>query len=285
MCVTIGLENKPHHAYPPDRVLHALQASGAYISSYYSKNGQHLMIKAALDTEAVRKNTCGVLAEYMMENYIWPYMDRFADEIYCYFNTEEKQEISRALVTPNEIARLSEKIDDYLQEETALLVGGFVHFRLSDYLCRMESYLEVVVDDLLMKKEYYEFIKLLKYFVELQDSKYDEVHVRKGDGFAYILTDAAGNRLSKNCETDFLCEISDGEFGVYDMLLSELISTSPKKIVIHDKASFQGGEILETIEAIFEGCVEYCDDSLQYATNHIERNDRACGDVKIDLKN
>ena len=54
---------------------------------------------------------------------------------------------------------------------------GFIRFRLKDYIEELKYIIDGSVDELLIDREYNEFIKLLRYFVEIQEPKVEEVHV------------------------------------------------------------------------------------------------------------
>lgn len=80
-----------------------------------------------------------------------------------------------------------------------------------------------------MEKEYNEFIKLLKYFIEMEDPKLDRVDIIiKKDG-SFKVVDEKGkdilDKLIQNMNDMFMIENSN----MYDMLISGLITTAPKK--------------------------------------------------------
>lgn len=53
----------------------------------------------------------------------------------------------------------------------------------------MEEIIDNAVDDFLIEREYKEFIRLLKYFVEIQDPKFNVVHVVMEYDDNYMLLD------------------------------------------------------------------------------------------------
>ena len=63
------------------------------------------------------------------------------------------------------------KLLEYLQENNVIILDGFLDFRLKKYIGRLENAVDNAIDEYLMEKEYNEFIKLLQYFVNLQESK------------------------------------------------------------------------------------------------------------------
>ena len=65
------------------------------------------------------------------------------------------------------------------------------------------------MDDLLIEKEYGEFIRLLRYFVEIQEPKVDEIHVVVGEDNRYVLLDSSLRIINNDLLEDLAREISD----------------------------------------------------------------------------
>ncbi len=63
------------------------------------------------------------------------------------------------------------KLMDYFENTDSLILDGFVNFRLKDYMKDLEEIVDKAVDDFLMEREYKEFIRLLRYFVDIQEPK------------------------------------------------------------------------------------------------------------------
>src|SRR5690554_2935520 len=75
------------------------------------------------------------------------------------------------------LARVQKEVEDFLRENDRIFLEGFLRFRLKDYFLELKERLEEIIDNFLADKEYQEFIKLLQYFVEIQEPRIDEVHV------------------------------------------------------------------------------------------------------------
>ena len=80
----------------------------------------------------------------------------------------------------------------------------------------------------IIDKEYEEFVKLLKYFVDTQTPKCAEAHIKINNDGYYKITDENNKELSIQ---DFKME--DFET-LDDILTSVLIVLSPKKIILHN---------------------------------------------------
>jgi putative sporulation protein YtxC len=89
-----------------------------------------------------------------------------------------------------------------------MVLDGFIRFRLKDFRHELEKAVDRAVDDLLIEKEYSEFIKLLRYFVEIQEPKVEEVHVVVGEDNKYILLDSSLRIINNDLLEDLAREIS-----------------------------------------------------------------------------
>jgi putative sporulation protein YtxC len=133
-----------------------------------------------------------------------------------------------------------------------------VNFRLKDYIKDLEEIVDKAVDDFLMDREYREFIRLLRYFVEIQEPKFDTVHVVVGYDGKYILLDDSKREITNECIQEYASEISEGEMNYDDLLVSSLITFAPRRIIIHCTGQFKNKELMETIKNVFAGRVTVC---------------------------
>jgi len=108
------------------------------------------------------------------------------------------------------------------------------------------------------EKEYNEFIKLLRYFVEIQECKIDTVHLlQSGDG-RYLLYDDKKNSISSEYFDELRSEILDDTINYDDLLISTLITISPNRILIHDIEEFKNKELVQTISNVFAERITLC---------------------------
>ncbi|MEG0799467.1 MAG: putative sporulation protein YtxC, partial [Bacilli bacterium] len=146
-----------------------------------------------------------------------------------------------------------------LEEGIEINIKGFLDFRSKELTVDIYGMIEKIVERYMVEKEYNEFISLLKYFVEVQESRLDriDIFIGKEDG-QYILKDEFGNDMmsslmSELCENKSIVDVSKD-----DLVISGLITTCPKKIVIHSANRCRNKELLNTIKSVFEDRVEYC---------------------------
>ncbi len=157
-----------------------------------------------------------------------------------------------------------QKIIGCLYEVEELNVKGFLNFRTKELNKDIIAMVERIVEKYMVEKEYNEFINLLKYFVEVQDCKLERVDLFVGkNGSDYILRDDNGNDMMDSLLND-LCENKTmEEISKDDLIISGLITTCPRKIVIHSSARYKNKELINTIQNVFESRVEYCNGCAQ----------------------
>jgi len=223
--------------------------------------------------EALISHVSNALAEYIIRKYEEKLIARIINSNYCYFNSAEKKEIlelalriirnddKNFLNSIFQIRRrnvIIRKLQDYFQGSNNLILDGFVNFRLKDYISDLEEIVDKAVDDFLMAREYKEFIRLLRYFVDIQEPKFDTIHISAGYENKYILLDEDKREVTNECIQEFINEISEGDINYDDLLVSSLITLAPKKIVIHGTGQFRNKELMETIKNVFSGKVIIC---------------------------
>ncbi len=152
-----------------------------------------------------------------------------------------------------------DKIAMCIEETNEINISGFLTFRTKELKEDLECIADKVVEEYMVEKEYNEFIKLLKYFVEVQESKVDEVNILIERDGSYYLRDKEGNDLVGNMimelpEVKFDCKENQEE-----LIISTLITSAPKKVVIHCAEYCKNKELIQTISKVFVDRVYYCD--------------------------
>ena len=147
---------------------------------------------------------------------------------------------------------------DYFDNSNNIILDGFVNFRLKEYIKDLKEVVDKAVDDFLMDREYKEFIRLLRYFVDIQEPKIDTVHVIVSYDNRYTLLDEKKKEITNECIQEYVNEIAEGEINYDDLLVSSLITFAPRKIIIHCTGQFRNKELMETIKNVFSGRVVIC---------------------------
>ncbi len=213
------------------------------------------------------------LADYIIRQYEEKLLTRIINTNYCYFNSSEKKEILNRSLTIirnedknffNNLFQIRRKnviirrLMDYFENSNNIILDGFVNFRLKEYMRDLEDIVDKGVDDFLMDREYREFIRLLRYFVDIQEPKLNTVHVIVGFDNKYTLLDESKREITNECIQEYVNEIAEGEINYDDLLVSSLITFAPRRIVIHCTGQFRNKELMETIKNVFLGRVLIC---------------------------
>jgi putative sporulation protein YtxC len=236
-------------------------------------DGRFYREKSLESYKVLKTYISNALADYIIRQYEERLLVRIINSNFCYFNAVERKEIlDRALnIIRNDdktfinslfqIRRrnvIVRRLMDYFDNSNNIILDGFVNFRLKEYIKDLEEVVDKAVDDFLMDREYREFIRLLRYFVDIQEPKIDTVHVIVGYDNHYTLLDGSKNEITNECIQEYVNEISEGEINYDDLLVSSLITFAPRKIVIHSPGQFRNKELMETIKNVFAGRVVLC---------------------------
>lgn len=153
-----------------------------------------------------------------------------------------------------------DKITKCIEENNEINIGGFLTFRTKELRVDLEHIVDKVVEEYMVEKEYNEFIKLLKYFVDVQESKVDEVNILVEKNGNYSLRDEDGNDLMGNLMLDLPQVKFDCKENQEELIISTLITSAPKKVIIHCVEHCKNKELIQTISKVFVNRVYYCDE-------------------------
>lgn len=220
--------------------------------------------------EKLHQYIADTISEIILEDMQSQMVEKIIQDEYFYFGKEERSKILKdamaimwggnptvrsEAIRSRWRSRLWKRVMEHLEGNDELVLEGFVRFRLKDFLKELGEAVDRAVDDLLIEKEYTEFIKLLRYFVEIQEPKVDEVHVLMGEDMKYTLLDSGLHVINNDMLEDLAKEITDKEISCDDLLISSLITIAPRRITIHQADRIQNTELLNTINNVFCGKV------------------------------
>lgn len=236
--------------------------------------------------KAVLKNSVSqILTDWIITKEEHRLINKIITNNYFYFNHDE-----RAAVESNALRMLAgssaryklilTRILDYLENHHELILDGFMNFRLKDYRLQLSEVIDRVVDDFMMELEYKEFIRLLRYFVDVQEPREEEAHVVIKENNMFTLFDSHGKVITNQYMNDLLLPNRTGDstdsLNYEDMLISALITIAPRNIMIHSVNPLRDKDLLDTIRSVFDdrvaickGC-EMCSADYTGKSNHTE---------------
>lgn len=152
-----------------------------------------------------------------------------------------------------------EKIFQCMMESDKINLSGYFTFRRKDLKSDLEEILNKLVEQFMVQKEYDEFIKLLKYFVGIQESKIDLIKIIVDKEGEYLIRNENGEDIMNEIVQDVNGSKYTGVVGVEDLIISGLITYCPLKINIYGKENCKSNEMIETIMNVFEEKVNFYD--------------------------
>lgn len=230
-----------------------------YISNEYDcsyDNNECICYRFEFDDSSVSP-VSALLAEIVKMDYLRIYANKIIDNNYFEISGVDKSQIVSELLKCVNTKTIASRIYKFILENMHIHLGGFVFFRMKDYLTDFEDEIDYAIDEHIRRKKYREFVEFLKFFVEIQDSEFDEINVvidRYGD---YTLKDGNGNKINKELLDSTHCEISIMEDDNY-ILLNDLVSLAPKHIVVHCSIESELSRKTQAIIEIFGSKVDIC---------------------------
>ena len=201
------------------------------------------------------------LFEFLTDNYFFLRQSELleAEEIIMkVLRLENSNKDNDFLYYSNIINEIIDKIKVCIEENNEFNINGFLLFRMKELRLNIEIIIDRIIENYIIDKEYEEFIRLLKYFVNIQDSKLQEVNLTIQTLGGYSLTDGNG----KDILDEFLKELAGCKIGVdanmEDIIISGLITNSPEHIIIHSREKCLNKEFIDTIVKVFGNKVTFC---------------------------
>lgn len=220
-------------------------------------------------------NVANILYSVVINEFYKKGVSDFLYDTYFFLRPEELSEIKKlslkalksegAFLNENSIYIMNrknevlEKIVDCIEENNQININGFITFRMKEVRNELESIVDRVVEEYMVEKEYSEFIKLLKYFVDIAESKIDEVNIIIDEDNNYKILDKIGLDIIKEFFSDIGDEKLSDSVSVDDMIISGLITNAPKKINIYGADNCKNKELIDTIKNVFTDRVYFFD--------------------------
>ncbi|MDF2633254.1 MAG: sporulation protein YtxC [Pelosinus sp.] len=222
---------------------------------------------------AVKHHVANMLAELIISREEKKIVYKIVENNYYYFSVEERKTIydnTLQLLNDNygviadfgfgmRCKNIVEKIAEYLNSHHELVLEGFVNFRLKEYREKLATVVDTAVDDYMMELEYKEFIRVLRYFITIQEPQIEEVHVVIVNSGAYKILDDQGNLISNQKLENFVLESSHA-INYEDLLITALITIAPYNVMVHveDRNRVTTQSVVDIIKNIFEDRFMIC---------------------------
>lgn len=206
-----------------------------------------------------------IIKSYMMEEAF-----NYLEKSYFYFEDLESDSIKKIIeeeinsdVKINLILKV--KIKEYLESSSVINVNGFIKFRLKFIKDYVQQIVEKCIDNYLIKKEYTDFISMLKYFSEDDDTEAKEnINIMFNDGKLQIYNEDM-EKISLISNVEFSEELEPSEIIYDESIVNSIITISPKKIIMHLTKSYESMDevsknTVDIINKLFVDRIKFCMD-------------------------
>ncbi|MDW5298789.1 MAG: sporulation protein YtxC [Sedimentibacter sp.] len=189
----------------------------------------------------------------LKENYFY-FDEEEVASIIEYIEDEIDNDIKIQLVIKN-------KFKEVIEHSNSINLNGFINFRLKFIKFYSSQVVEKCIDSYLMKKEYMDFISIIKLISDQDEKENELVNVMYSNNKLQVY-DKNMKKLTYISNAEFSSEL-DSKTSTYDeTIINILLSISPKKIILHDakvdKKNKEAQNTIDIIKKIFEGKIEIC---------------------------
>lgn len=136
----------------------------------------------------------------------------------------------------------------YITSTKTIFLDGFIRFRIKNYLSYLDDVVDTSVNQYIVDKEYFNFVELVKLYIESKSPQTDFVNLLYSNGES-ILMDNNNNIIDNKIESINNNYLSDISFSSNDYTLNILLSLLPEVIKIHLETP--ADEFIDTLKLIF----------------------------------
>lgn len=206
-----------------------------------------------------------LILDLVLEIYSDDVINRYINDNYKNFGIADKKELSEIsqkilLDRENftvEKQYITNEIKRYLQDVSMISIDGFILFRLKELNVFVSLAVDKGIEEFTAKREYKEFISVLKYFVDVQESEYRLINILMDDN-DYTLLDEEENEIDKSYFEYIIYQIDEEGTTKDDLLISILIILAPETLIIHLNDKTKNSDIMKVISDVFEDSVYFC---------------------------
>lgn len=249
--------------------LNYVEIEPVYISSNEFKNFKNIIVhyRGNENNKFIHEISC-ILSCLVIDELEELFLKNLLRKNYFYFTSDERKHIIDMcfgifaddfnVYFDKKYNCLINDFETYLMNNKSIILNGFINFRIKDYMAILEDVIDEAVNTFIIEKEYFEFVSLLKMYINSQSSTCEFIHLIYNNENS-ILLDENKNVINISDEVFKAKYLSDITFSSNDYALNGLLTLLPKKIYIHliDNCV---DEFIHTLGLIFENRIEICTD-------------------------
>lgn len=221
-----------------------------------------------IDTELFYNKLATILSYLVIDNFETDIIKNILISNYFYFDDFEILKILN-ICTENlcdeEYSLINRQIAifdafyDYICNHHSIILAGFINFRLYNYRELLENLIDFSVNQFIVEKEYFEFISLLKLYINSQSTLIDKIHIVCVENDIILLDENLDvievDKTSLNAKY-----LSDVSFSNNDYILNTLLNLLPRHIYLHTPYIAPNFDFINTLKLVFEGRITLCTD-------------------------
>jgi len=247
----------------------SLAMKDLFFSENHFKNYKNIIVHYTGDYTPLFLNLLSeIITDTIVNFYEKKLLARILNTHYFYFSDYEKNEIvdlclecfhpnneDDVLASEDRKGSLYNSVHQYIQDHKSFVLEGFINFRLKEYTEHLESVVDLCVNKFLIEREYIEFIKLLRLYVESTEPNVGSVHLIYVNENSIIL-DEDKNIISLDDNIFRARYLSDITFSSNDFALNTLLTLLPENIYLH--LVDPEDEFITTLSLIFDDKIKIC---------------------------
>ena len=249
--------------------LNYIEIEPTIISSNKFKNYKNIIVhyRGNDNKKFIHEVSC-ILSCLVIDELEENFLKSIIQKNYFYFNLDERKQILDICFDTfsNDFNTYFDKkynclindFENYLTDNKSIVLSGFINFRIKNYISIIEDVVDDAVNAFVIEKEYFEFVSLLKMYINSQNSNCELVHLIYNNENS-ILLDKNKKVIDVSDDIFKAKYLSDITFSSNDYALNSLLTLLPKKIYIHLIDNIVD-EFIHTLGLIFEDRVEICTD-------------------------
>ena len=270
--------------------LENIKLNDVYLSQNDFKNYSNVIVHYRGNSiDLFYSKIADILADIITNYYEKTIVKRIINSNYFYFNDIEKKKIfdicSETLLDTENLEFSSRKnivfisFLKYIIYNKALVLDGFINFRLKDNISILDEAVDYSVNKFLIEREYAEFVNLLKVYIDSKKSNTSMIHLiyTKQES---ILVDEYHNLINTDEHVFEAKYLSDITFSSNDYALNTLLTLLPQKINIHLIDSKED-EFINTLKLIFDNRVYLVNQRFNFISNRVHISVTANMDIVI----
>jgi putative sporulation protein YtxC len=147
----------------------------------------------------------------------------------------------------------------YIIQHHSILLLGFFNFRLHEYQELLTEILNNCINLFLIEREYFEFINLLKLYINTSAPKTSDIHLFFSSNDIILLDENYTKIDISNSELSDAKFLSDISFSQNDYIFNYILNILPSHLTLHlNNVSDDNNDFINTLKLIFDKKITIC---------------------------